>query len=261
MRNAMKRIISICISLLCLGAVCAENHDMIITTDREQIQCVVKEISEDVISYLRPDRPATVSYTIARNKVVLIQFSNGSIELFQEQKKTETFKEEQVLAVQKEDSVKEQVTLITSSNPTSTASEEVSSTQGLRERIFRDGNEYMHNNTYISAKQVGIILKNKDGDAYAQWKKANNLALSGCIIAGIGIGSVLGGLCTITSSIEASLGLAAAGVVLSGVGVTLMLCAPIHYEKALNIYNEKYDKYTTLSFSASPQSLALRVCF
>lgn len=254
----MKRIVVMFVSLLCLGSMEAENYDMIITIDREQIQGIVKEISEEKISYSRPDRPSTVVYTLPRSKVVLIQFADGSIELFQD--KPAASKAE-VVAEQITDTVKEEVAslhMVTEHQPSSSVD---SVNHALSSRIFRDGREYMHNNTYISAKQVGIILKNNDAVAYTHWKKADNLALSGAVIAGVGLGSILGGLGTIPLGVPVCLGLTATGLVLTGVGTTLILCAPIHYEKALDIYNEKYDRYTTLSFSASPQSLSFSVCF
>lgn len=61
----------------------AENSfDVIITTDKEQIQCSVKEISDVSVSFIRADKPATVTYSLPKEKIFIIQFADGSIETF-----------------------------------------------------------------------------------------------------------------------------------------------------------------------------------
>ena len=262
----MKRIIVVFMSLFCLGSMVADNYDIIITTDRQQIQCLVKEIAYEKVMYSIPDRPNSVIYSIPKDKVVLIRFSDGSVELFQME--NQPVKHETDLSPAPKDSIVEALQVSATTTPATPTATPVTNVQTedtdinpVQERIFRDGREYMYNNTYISAKQVGIILKNRDSDAYVHWKRGDNLAMSGCVIAGIGLGATLGGLCTISSSIGATIGLSVTGLVLSGVGATLALCAPLQYEKAVNIYNQKYDKYTALTFTASPQALSLRICF
>lgn len=61
----------------------AENiYDVIITTDKEQIQCNVKEISDVSVSFIRADKPATVTYSLPKEKIFIIQFADGSTETF-----------------------------------------------------------------------------------------------------------------------------------------------------------------------------------
>ena len=57
-------------------------YDMIITTDKEQIQCMVKEISENTVSFIRADKPVAVTYTLPKDKIVLVQFTDGTTEVF-----------------------------------------------------------------------------------------------------------------------------------------------------------------------------------
>ena len=61
----------------------AENmYDVIITTDKEQIQCNVKEISDISVSFIRADKPASVTYSLPKEKIFIIQFADGSVETF-----------------------------------------------------------------------------------------------------------------------------------------------------------------------------------
>lgn len=76
----------------------AENtYDVIITTDKEQIRCSVKEISDVSVSFVRADKPANVTYSLPKEKIFIIQFADGSTETFLSEKPSNNHYEEQIV--------------------------------------------------------------------------------------------------------------------------------------------------------------------
>lgn len=130
-------------------------------------------------------------------------------------------------------------------------------------RIYRDGKEYMHNNRFISSKEVARILERENQAAYKQWKKANGLLAGGAICAGIGGGLVLGGLISLVSGDPIPcLAMECCALVPLGIGIGLCLGANNKYIKAIDIYNSKYDKMAMqLQWRVAPTEVGLAIAF
>lgn len=78
----MKHLISFLAFLLSISMYADNNYDVIFTIEKEQIQCNIKEISDNSVSFVRADKPTTVIYSMSKDKIVLIQFADGTIETF-----------------------------------------------------------------------------------------------------------------------------------------------------------------------------------
>ena len=130
-------------------------------------------------------------------------------------------------------------------------------------RIYRDNSQYFYNNTYISRKEVERILERENSTAYHQWKEADGLLIGGAVCSGIGGGLVLGGLLTLaTGSYGATIGLECGAIVPLGVGLGLTLGAAAKYNKAIDIYNSKYDRAAVeLRWHVSPAEVGLAIAF
>lgn len=139
----------------------------------------------------------------------------------------------------------------------------LASTPHTSGRIYRDNNEYMHNNRYISSKEVARILEREDYAAYKQWKKADGFLIGGSICAGIGSGLVLGGLISLVSgSPVPCIAMECCALAPLGIGIGLCVGANSKYNKAIDIYNSKYDKTTMqLQWRLTPNGVGLAIAF
>lgn len=139
----------------------------------------------------------------------------------------------------------------------------LASTPQTSGRIYRDNNEYMHNNRYISSKEVARILEREDYAAYKQWKKADGFLIGGSICAGIGSGLVLGGLISLVSgSPVPCIAMECCALAPLGIGIGLCVGANSKYNKAIDIYNSKYDKTTMqLQWRLTSNGVGLAIAF
>lgn len=130
-------------------------------------------------------------------------------------------------------------------------------------RIYRDNGHYLHNDIYISEKEVERILQHENTAAYKEWKKANGLVIGGAVCVGIGGGLVLGGIFPfIKGDYRAALGIECSAIVPLGVGLGLALGASPHYTKAINIYNSKYDNAAIqFKWHVAPNQFGLAIAF
>lgn len=110
-------------------------------------------------------------------------------------------------------------------------------------RIYRDNGEYMHDNTYISQKEVVRILKVENEAAYRQWKKGEGMLIAGSLFTGIGGSLALCGFIPLaTRNYGACIGMECSALGAVGIGVGLVLGASMQYNKAIDIYNSKHDR-------------------
>lgn len=130
-------------------------------------------------------------------------------------------------------------------------------------RIYRDNGHYLCNNTYISSKEVERILERENGLAYAQWQKADRMLIGGAVCVGIGGGLVIGGLFTlITGDNGACIGMECAALVPLGIGLGLSLGSSSHYNKAIDIYNSKYDHAAVqFKWNVAPNQVGVAFAF
>lgn len=130
-------------------------------------------------------------------------------------------------------------------------------------RIYRDNGNYMHNDTYISSKEVARILERENAAAYKQWQKADGLIIGGAICIGIGGGLAIGGIFpAIRGQYTPALGLELSALVPLGIGLGLTLGASSQYNKAIDIYNSKYDHAAVqLRWGVSANGVGLAFAF
>lgn len=130
-------------------------------------------------------------------------------------------------------------------------------------RIYRDNGNYMYNDTYISSKEVARILERENSAAYKQWKKANGMIVGGAVCVGIGGGLAIGGIFpAIAGQYMPALGLELSALVPLGIGLGLTLGASSHYNKAIDIYNSKYDHAAVqLRWGVSANGVGLALAF
>lgn len=141
-------------------------------------------------------------------------------------------------------------------------------------RIYRDNGHYMHNDTYISSKEVVRILQKENESAFKQWQIADRMAISGGVMSGVGLGLALGSIspfihATKSTSVPAiyrwsvaAIGLVSAGGLSACIGVGLIIGANARYNKAIDIYNSKYDHAAAqLQWHVAPNEVGLALVF
>ena len=192
------------------------------------ITAQIKDINRNGVTYLQNN----ISYTLSASQIENVTFANGQVKTYN--------------------------TPVTSVSQPSIITTESSG----RGRIYRDGREYMYNDTYISSKEVERILRNQDALAYEQWKRGRRLSIGGAVVTGVGAGLALGSLAFTPVDLGVALGLSGAGLVVTGVGVILICCAPAKYNKAIDIYNSKYDNTAMqLNFFVAPSEVGIALNF
>ncbi len=150
-----------------------------------------------------------------------------------------------------------------SSSVSVSATNNVSTTKSTSGRIYRDNGHYLYNDTYISSKEVARILERENSAAYEQWKRAGGMTIGGAVCTGIGGGLVLGGLFSLISGdYMPCLIMECTALVPLGVGLGLALGASSKYNKAVDIYNSKYDHAAVqLRWSVAPNGIGLALAF
>lgn len=130
-------------------------------------------------------------------------------------------------------------------------------------RIYRDNKEYMHNDRYISAKEVARILEQEDKAAYKRWKAGDGMMIGGAVCVGIGGGLVIGGLVSLASGdVTPCVALNCVALAPLGIGLGLCLGANAQYNKAIDIYNSKYDHAAVqLKWQVAPNGVGLAIAF
>lgn len=130
-------------------------------------------------------------------------------------------------------------------------------------RIYRDNNEYMYNDTYISSKEVERILQRENSSAYVKWRQGYGMKIGGAVCCGIGGGLILSSLCFLGQKTPtATLCMDGIGLVTGCVGIGLIFGANSCYNKAIDIYNSTYDHAAIqLNFFASNNGVGLALNF
>lgn len=253
------------LGLLCLLSVtslAAEEYDLIITTDRARIPCTILEISDVAIRYTRTDRPQTITFSTPLRQVYAIVYRDGTIEQISAVSAPATI---DTVAATASTVARPTATTTSTAEPahtakTTKATPTTSSGDKLPGRIYRDKNEYIYNDHYISEKEVGRVLQT-DALAYDSWQRAHRLYTGGIVATSVGGGIALIGLCCIPASVGAGLGVAGGGLVVSCVGVGLLCGSLGRYEHSIDIFNDHVDARLQVSFFASPSDVGLAMRF
>ena len=220
---------------LCLTHAMAA-QDVIITTDAKKIESTILEVSKTEIKYKEFANPNGPTFVLSTDEISSIIYANGQVQLF-------------------------------SSSPRPASNditpEQASADNTNKGRIFRDNNEYMYNDTYISSKEVERILKKENSAAYAKWRQGKGMLIGGSVCSGIGCGLILSSLCFLGRETPIpTLSMDGAGLVMAGVGLGLVLGANSCYNKAIDIYNSTYDQTSMrLNFFAGYNGVGLALNF
>lgn len=261
------------LGLLCLLSVASlatEEYDLIITTDRARTPCTILEISDVAIRYTRTDRPQTITFSTPLRQVYAIVYRDGTIEQISAASAPATIDTVAATASTVARSTETPIARPTATGTstaepahtakTTKAAPTTSSGDKLPGRIYRDKNEYIYNDHYISEKEVGRVLQT-DALAYDSWQRAHRLYTGGIVATSVGGGIALIGLCCIPASVGAGLGVAGGGLVVSCVGVGLLCGSLGRYEHSIDIFNDHVDARLQVSFFASPSDVGLAMRF
>lgn len=256
--------------LLLIAPLAAEEYDLIITTDRTRIPCTILEISDVAIRYTRTDRPQTITFSTPLCQVYAIVYRDGTIEQISAVSAPATGDTVAASASTVARSAESPVACPTATaTPTAEPAHTAKTTKAttpppssgkLPGRIYRDKNEYIYNDHYISEKEVGRVLQT-DALAYDSWQRAHRLYTGGIVATSVGGGIALIGLCCIPASVEAGLGVAGGGLVVSCVGVGLLCGSLGRYEHSIDIFNDHVDARLQVSLFASPSNVGLAMRF
>ena len=118
-------------------------------------------------------------------------------------------------------------------------------------------------NTYISSKEVERILQRENSLAYEQWRKANGLLVGASVCTGVGAGLVVGGIFPmIWGNYGSAIALECTALVPLGVAVGLALGSSSRQNKAIDIYNSKFDNAAIqLNIYTSPGEVGIALSF
>ena len=215
-------------------------NDVIVLKDGTRIDVVLIEVTDKQVKYRKANNPEGPLFVKEIANISSIIYANGEREDFPHA----TQKAEEKILKQEE------------TTPTTTNANKGG-------RIYRDNGHYLYNETYISSKEVARILQREDAAAYKKWKKADGMLIGGAVCIGIGGGLVIGGIFpAISGQYSPALGLELSALVPLGIGLGLTLGASGHYNKAIDIYNSKFDQAAVqLRWGVSANGLGLAIAF
>lgn len=129
-------------------------------------------------------------------------------------------------------------------------------------RIYILDGDYMCNNVFISNKEVERMIQS-NSNAYNQWKKGNGFVWGGSICLGVGLGLAIGGYIPIKYEYYNS-AIALECVALASVcaSIGLYCAAPKQYQKAIDIYNSKFDHAAVqFKYNIAPNGFSVALAF
>lgn len=219
----------------------SENTVDILLLSGDIITAQITELKSNYVAYIMEGK----SYTLPSSQIEKVTFlQNGQVKVYNEKQAT----------VSSQPIVNEKTSLDKSKTVDATSKSE---------RIYRDNGHYLYNDIYISAKEVERILQRENAAAYKHWKKGDGMLIGGSICAGIGGGLVLGGLFSLISkNYIACIGIECSALVPLGIGLGITLGASAQYNKAIDLYNSKYDHAAVqLKWHVAPNEVGLAVAF
>lgn len=239
------RKIFLCFVFLCLAHILTA-QDIIVTTDERKIESTILEVSKSEIKYKEFANPNGPTFVLSTDEISSIIYANGQVRIYSSS------------APDKKVHAASSAPAGTNTNPEPPTDNTIG-----KGRIFRDNNEYMYNNTYVSAKEVGRILKRENSTAYEKWRQGKGMEIGGAVCMGVGGGLIITGLGYIGSNTPtATLLLNGAGLVTTVVGLGVYLGASGCLNKAIDIFNSTYDEAAVrLNFHAGANGVGLTLNF
>lgn len=250
----MKRLIPFLLLLFCLGCkgVSAAEYDTLFLRNESQIRCTITEMTETAVSYTRADRPRTMVFSTPIEQIARILFSDGTeaqitaatTETTQTQpasyEERTAAQTERVVAAPAVRETTQAATQMTTRTAVATTQPQQKTTVAGQGRIYRDNNEYMFNDKYISEKEVERVLRTNYA-AYEEWQKSKRMLTAGWVLTGFSIAGVVGALACIPAGGVAVGSMCGGTVVIACVGLGVCLGSAKHRTKAIDIYNGQID--------------------
>lgn len=283
----MKKTISYFLLRCCFG-ICllsAQNLDVLFLRNNTQISCTITDMTETAVSYTRTDRPKTMVFSTPMEQIVKIEFSDGTVaQIASTQATTSTATQQtattqtaaqqvattqvatQQAAVMQQPVVTQaavvQQPVVTQQQTAvqQTATTTQKSTVAGKGRIYRDKNNYMYDDKYISEKEVERVLRTNYA-ANEEWQSAKKMLTAGWVFVGLGGACALGALGCIPAGGAAVGGACGGALVFSSVGLGLALGCSKRMDKAINIYNGQIDMATELHLFAAPEGVGVAIRF
>jgi len=127
--------------------------------------------------------------------------------------------------------------------------------------LVKSGSNYILGDKFLTDKQVGNLYQQKCPEAYQIYKSAKACTAAGCTLVGLG-GLELVGIAAYNRALDPkSLTVGASiGTIVTCTGLIVVLCAPLKYSKAVDVYNEKTGTQFTLEpyIGSSEVGLAIK---
>lgn len=253
--------------MLFIAPLSAEEYDLLITADRNQIRCTILEISDVSIRYTRADRPQSITFSTPISQINTIVYRDGTVEQLSASNTPDTTDtmtaKTPIVSHPTEHIVPHHAVTTTPTHKTPQNAKKDKAnkySEQLPGRIYCDRRSYVYNDHYISEQEVVRILQT-DAIAYDSWQRAHRMAVSSIVTTSVGGGLALIGLCCLPASIGAGLGVAGCGLATMCVGTGLLFGSMARYEHAIDLYNDHIDTHLQVSLFASPSDVGFAIRF
>ncbi len=205
-------------------SVSAFAEDVIITKNSERINAIILEVNLDVIKYKKSDSPDGPTYTMVKDDIASVLYSNGQVDVFSV-----------------DDNNKTQTNQVT--NQTQTNFQQSTSSY---KTISRMNGEYYEDGKAISRDQYLSLAKKNCPMAYSQYKKGTSILNGGIAMLTIGAPSLAMGIIVFSGIVPiipvgitmiTGSALMAFGSTCICIGVPLCCVGPYKRKKSVETYN------------------------
>ena len=210
-------------------------QDIIVTAKAERIEALITEVSSTEIRYKKWDFQDGPTFVLNVDDLSAIIFKNGEVQVFNKKETTPAKTEKS--------------TFNASTSPESLG------------YIYRDDGEFVFQGRYISAKEYVRILEKNCPLAYQSYKKAERLTIAGAVFTGIGGGCLIGGLCMLGTSPEASIALDVVSIVTCSVAIPLLVVGLKKERNSIDIYNRNCASQLELSLNLNQTGMGIALNF
>lgn len=127
--------------------------------------------------------------------------------------------------------------------------------------LVKTGGTYILGDQFLTEKQVGQLYEAQCPEAFAKYKSAKACIIAGSTVVALGgVELVAVGACRKIISHKKQPLAYSVGSIVTGTGLIVMLCAPLKYNKAVDVFNSRNQRTMTLvpSVGADGVGLALQ---
>lgn len=263
----MKRTILFLLLTVCIGSrmAFAADADTLVLRNQSLIRCTITEMTESAVSYTRPDRPKTMVFSTPLEQIVRILFSDGTVAEIAPAAKAEEQPQPITQTVVQTTPQQPAATAVAQQKEAepqrnTTATEQQKTVTSGQGRIYRDNNQYLFDDKYISEKEVERVLRTNYA-AYDEWQKSKRLLTAGWVMVGFTGAGLIGALACIPAGPAAVGGVCGGTLVFASVGLGVCIGSAKHKTKAIDIYNGQIDLAAELHFFTSSEGVGVALRF